>query len=252
MQRSSRPIPFFGDFSIGLLSPLYSLKFLRNNKSLLFIGLAPQVLGAAVFVWLTKLYLLPLINTYVVTEFPTSWQTGILANFVMIIVGFLLLLVFGLIYVPFISALASPVYDFIAAKTYEISTGLKLPRQGLRAIFSGVISEFIKLAVYFSILTVAFFVPLVAPFFLIFSVWYLGWDHLDRTLILMNKTLVQRALFGIRHAPACLMLGIWSYLPLIGGLLGFSFASAGALAVGKLAAMKPSNKETKNETGVFP
>jgi uncharacterized protein involved in cysteine biosynthesis len=135
-----------------------------------------------------------------------------------------------------VSAISSPIYDFIAAKTFEKSTGEKLPNQGFRQMISSIITEVVKLSGYFGLLALSFFVPVLAPFFFLFSIWYLGWDHLDRTLLLMNKSFFERVGFGIKHVLACLSLGAWSYIPLLGGLFGFTFASAGAIAVARLTA----------------
>ena len=239
-QLSSTPpiVPFLGDLGVGLLSPVHSLRFFRNNKSLLFIGLAPQCIGLAAFVWVSTTHLVPYVNNFITSELPASWQTGALLNLVSLLVFMLLLLAYGLICVPVVGALSSPIYDHIAAKTYEITTGQKLPKQGLGEMLSSIATEIVKLSVYFGLLGLSFIIPALAPFFFFFSIWYLGWDHLDRTLLLMNKTLGQRVAFGFKHVLACLSLGAWSFIPLLGGLFAFTFASAGALAVGRLTARK--------------
>jgi uncharacterized protein involved in cysteine biosynthesis len=237
-------LPLIGDVSAGLYSPIQSLRFLLNNKFVMSIGLAPQVLGLVAYIWLAVHYLLPYVDRVVMDAVPASWNVGILGVIAQSFVTLLLIALYAVAFLPLVGALASPLYDIVAARAFEQRTGRQLPHQGLKAMMHSMGSEIVKLFVYYLLLAATLLIPALSPFFLVFSIWYLGWDLMDRTLTLMNLSLGQRATFGLRHALACLGLGIWAYIPLVGAALGFAFAAAGALSVARLT---PDSRLTKLE-----
>lgn len=227
-------LPLIGDVSAGLFSPIQSLRFLLNNKFVMFIGLAPQILGLAAYIWISAHHLLPYVDGVVMDAVPASWNAGVLAVIAQSVVILLLIALYAVAFLPLVGAIASPLYDIVAARAFEQSTGRKLPHQGFSETLHSMGSEIVKLFIYYLLLAATLFVPALAPFFLVFSIWYLGWDLMDRTLTLMNLQLRQRVGFGLRYVLACLALGVWAYIPLVGAALGFAFAAAGALSVARL------------------
>lgn len=246
--KTPRQIPLVTGLITGLSAPLQSLRFLINNKFLLFIGLAPQVLGLAAYVWLSIHYLLPYVDETVTQAVPESWSTGVLSLVTQSLMGLLLVVIYAIAFLPLVGAIASPLYDYVAARAFEEKSRCKLPHQGLREAIQGILSELVKLAVYYVLLALTLFVPPLAPFFLGFSIWYLGWDIMDRTLTLMNLPLRRRFGFGVHHVLACLGLGIWAYIPLVGAAFGFAFAAAGGISVSRLSSPALLSRLEASET----
>jgi uncharacterized protein involved in cysteine biosynthesis len=219
---------------VGLVAPLDSLRFLRRNKLLLVLGLTPQVLGLAAFLALGIEWMGPALTTAVLGWFPESWNVAALGFLVTSMTAILLLITYTLIWIPLVGVIASPLYDMIASRSYAAASGMGLPTQSVTQAIGGLVSEGAKLVIYFALLAMAFVVPPLAPFFLAFAVWYLGWDIVDRTLGQSSLTLGQRLRFGIKNPLACMALGLWAYLPLVGALLAFAFAAAGGIVAARL------------------
>ncbi len=234
MNHHKAGLPIVSDVTVGLFAPLQSLRFLLNNKFVLFIGLAPQVLGLVAYVWLSVEFLFPYVDTVIMENLPESWGSGIFSAIAQVIVGLVMTVIYALAFLPLVGAIASPLYDYVAERTFEKISGRKLPKQGLGDLLYSMGSELAKLLVYYVLLALTFFVSPLAPLFLVFSIWYLGWDLMDRTLTLMNLPLNRRVLFGVRRVLACLCLGIWAYIPIVGAAMGFALAAAGALSVARL------------------
>lgn len=240
---------FTKQFRVGFFAPIDSLKLLVKHKGLLFIGLAPHLLGVVAYFWAMHSWLVPLLvekmianGVITATEQGTTTQSVAIAS--IYIIGMLLYALLGL---PLVTVCANPIYDFVASSTFEKTTGQILPPSTLRTTFRSLVSEIIKLCVLFILICIGFIVPISAPIIFLFSIWYLGWDFMDRTLSMLQKSLHARVLFGMRHPIACCMLGLWIYIPFAGSLLAFVMASAGAMAVGKLVQPSLLNK-SENST----
>jgi hypothetical protein len=223
-----------GGFLLGLTSPLYSLRFLLRNKTLLAMGLAPQAAGFAVFLFVAWEFALPLLSGWILGWVPSDWHSATLGGLIATAAFLLLVILYGLVAIPLISVLAGPIYDHLAAKAYESASGQSLGNQIIGHMVRSLVSEVGKLLVYWLILLSALLAPPLAPFSLTFSVWYLGWDIMDRTLAQAPGSLGQRFSFGLRHPLACLGLGVWAYIPFAGAALGFAFAAAGGIAAAHL------------------
>ncbi|MBX9838705.1 MAG: hypothetical protein K2X69_10400, partial [Silvanigrellaceae bacterium] len=115
----------------------------------------------------------------------------------------------------------------------EKTSGNKTPNQSFMDFIDSIISEVTKAVVILCLFILSFFVQIFAPIVLIIGIWYLGWNNIDRTLLLMNIPLRKRVLFGIRNWGLCIGLGIWCYIPIIGTLMAFSMAAAGAIVYAK-------------------
>lgn len=223
-------------FRIGFLAPIDSLKFLLKYKVLLFIGLAPHFVGIGIYFWALRVHVLPLIFEKMaesgLIQAATQGSTPqSIASISIYIIG---LLLYALVGLPLVTLCANPIYDYLAGATFEKVTNQTLPKSTMRSTYKSLISELVKLCLLFTLIFIGFIVPISAPIVFLLSIWYLGWDFIDRTLALMQKPLRSRILFGIRYPIACCMLGIWVYVPFVGSLLAFVMASAGAIAVGQL------------------
>lgn len=231
----------------GLFAPAHSLRFLLDNKLLLFIGLAPQVLGLVCFVWLAAATVIPAAETAILSLLPLSWDGGVVSGVVAIGVILILVIAYAVIWVPLMSTLASPLYDFIAGQTYQKVSGRALAPQKWRDMIRGIVSEATKLFVYILFIIMGLLLPPLSPLIIMFTIWYLGWDLMDRTLLLTGRSFRERIAFGLRHIVPCLTLGLWVYFPLVGALLGFAFACAGAISVAQLEKFRESESTKGRE-----
>lgn len=227
---------FTKQFRVGFFAPIDSLKFLVKHKGLLFIGLAPHLAGVVGYFWALRTWVVPLLvdkmsANGVITATTQGTMTQSVAVVSIYIIGMLLYALLGL---PLVTVCANPIYDVVAGSTFEKTTGQSLPPSTLRTTLRSLLSEVIKLCILFILICIGFIVPISAPIIFLISIWYLGWDFMDRTLSMLQKTLRSRVLFGVRHPIACCMLGLWIYIPFAGSLLAFVMASAGAMAVGQL------------------
>lgn len=231
---------FVRQFRIGFFAPIDSLKFLFKNKTLLFIGLAPHVVGMVAYFWALKDAIIPrimqrLIEAGLIGPVENSITTYNLALYSAYIIG---LLLYALIGLPLVTLCANPVFDFVAGATFERTTQTKLPPSSIKLTFQSLFSELVKLIILYSLILSSFWVFYGAPLIFLVSIWYLGWDFMDRTLTLKQLPLHKRFFYGIKHAIACCMLGLWIYIPFAGSLLAFVMASAGAIAVSQLSPQK--------------
>lgn len=244
--------PFFvtHELSAGFLAPLDSLRFFRRHKLLLVSALAPHLLLAVGLLWAAFLFGLPLANQHLAQLFPEiAGGTGMSAYALSILVGLAIgvacILLYTLVGVALLNALFSPLFDVMAAKAYEETSGKPLPKLGWSDFLRSFLSECSKLVIVYTCIVVAFFLPvlipggiivtlIVGPALLLISIWFFGWDAVDRTLALKGLGLRQRLLFGVRHALACAALGLWTYVPFAGTLFSFTLAAAGAMVVAKV------------------
>jgi hypothetical protein len=239
----SRPIFLVHQMQSGFLAPLECLKFFRGHKLLLVSALAPHLAFLAGLVYASVVYGVPYVQS-----FGQSALEGLPPLLVESVLGLALILLSLLLYtllgVSLLNALLSPLFDVIAAKAYEETAGRPLPELGFSDFFRSFLSECSKSLIVITCLTVGFFLPmvtggllltfLIAPALLFVSIWFFGWDNIDRTLSLMGWSLKARLLFGVRHALACFSLGLWVYVPFAGTLLSFTLAAAGAIVVAKV------------------
>ena len=246
----SRPFFITHELRAGFLAPLDSLRFFRRHKFLLVSALAPHILLAVGLLWTAFAFGLPSANEQLIRLFPEiAGGDGVSAYALSILVGVAIvvacILLYTLVGVALLNALFSPLFDVMAAKAYVETSGKELPKLGWSDFFRSFLSECSKMILVYTCLVVAFFLPVlvpggilvtlvVGPAFLLVSIWFFGWDAVDRTLALKGLGLRQRLFFGIRHGLACSALGLWTYVPFAGTLFSFTLAAAGAMVVAKV------------------
>lgn len=213
---------------------------------MLVSALAPHAVALAALAWASVTYGVPWARELARTplealEAPPALVEGFLGTALVLAC----ILLFNLVGVPLLNALLSPLFDVIAAKAYRFEAGRPLPTLGFSDFFRSFLSECSKMVVVFTCLAVGIFLPMalpggflvsavVAPAFLLVSIWFFGWDNADRTLSLMGLGLRARLLFGLKHMLACFALGLWTYVPFAGTLLSFTLAAAGAIVVARV------------------
>lgn len=225
------------ELAIGFFAPIDSLKFLGRHKFLLLLGLVPHLVGFVAYIWALYVHVVPFVSDKFASY--AAFFSNSVAHFLLAASTYVAgLVLYTLVGLPLVSTLASPLFDIIAARTYEETAALKLPTLGFTDMVRSFLSECSKLTIIFSILAICFFIPLLGPVAFVVSLWFFGWDHMDRTLSLMGLNLRQRIAFGLRHSLTCLSLGLWSYVPFAGTLLSFVMSAAGAYAVARAQTSK--------------
>lgn len=223
---------------IGFQSPIYSVRFFLRNKDMLLLGIAPHIVNLIIYFWVVRniviaKWLKPLFHSLAQRwdgSFIAPIFNPVLIEVVVWVIGILLYGIFG---TAFVNAIASPLYDIIAQNAYEKVSGRKIPKQTLMDFIDSIISEVTKGIVIICIFIISFFVQIFAPLVFLAGIWYLGWNNIDRTLLLMNIPLRKRLLFGLRNWGLCIGLGFWCYIPIVGALLAFTMAAAGAIVIAK-------------------
>lgn len=155
------------------------------------------------------------------------------SHFISIFIWTIAILLYGILGITFVNAIASPIYDVITQAAFEETAQKKLPKQTFMDFIDSMISEFTKAVIIFSLFIISFFIQIIAPLLFLLGLWYLGWNTIDRTLLLMNMPLKERIGFGLRNFALCIGLGIWNYIPVFSILIAFALAPAGAIAVAK-------------------
>ena len=228
----------FKQIFIGFKSPIHSVRFFVQNKGMMLIGIGPHIINFILYLWVVRhiviaKWVLPLFHSLAL-----KWEGSFIAplfnpTFIEIIIWVIGILFYGIFGTAFVNAVASPLYDIIAQKAYEATSGKQAPKQTFMDFIDSIISEVTKAVIIICVFIVSFFVHIFAPFIIILGIWYLGWINIDRTLLLMNLRLKQRILYGIKNWGLCIGLGVWSYIPIFGTLFAFSMAAAGAIVVAK-------------------
>ncbi len=227
-------ISAFKQLFLGFKSPIYSVKFFKHNKGMLLLGIAPHTINLIIYFWVVRNIILAKWITPLFHSLSEKWQGSFFSplfntTFIETFVWILGILLYGIFGTAFVNAVASPIYDIIAQTAYEKVSNKKTPKQSLMDFIDSILSEITKAIIIFSLFILSFFIQFFAPLVFIFSIWYLGWNNIDRTLLLMNIPLKKRFLFGIKHWGLCIGLGLWCYIPIIGTLMAFSFAASGAI-----------------------
>jgi hypothetical protein len=238
------------EMQAGFMAPIDSLRFFARHKLLLVSALAPHLALLVAALWASFAFGLPYASEQVVKMLPaTGLLSGVSPTIVLAFVGIAIfiacILLYTLIGVAILNVLLSPLFDMIAAKAYVETSGRALPKLGWSDFVRSFLSESSKMILVYTAFIVAFFLPMllpggilfsivIAPGFLVVSIWFFGWDAMDRTLALQGRGLRQRLLFGLRHFVGCMSLGVWMYVPFAGTLLSFSLSAAGALVVAKV------------------
>ena len=221
---------------MALLSPIIALKFLLKNKYLLFLSFGPHVIFFAIYILLLKLFFIDsyfkvFYDNYVgahINFFTKYIFTYLVAQS---LIWVLLLVLYSVIGFFFVNAVASPLYDIVAQKTYEQVSKEKLRDQNFKEILNSLLSELIKFIIIVALFIASFFLQVLAPVSFLFYIWYLGWSQMDRTLALMNWKLRERFYYGLRNFLSCFSLGVWLVIPFLGMVFAGSIASAAAYCV---------------------
>ena len=227
------------NFFIGLSSPFYSARFLFQKKSLFILGVLPHILNFFLYFWIVKTVIIarwlhPFLTTLSFKEQSSFFAYFLNPTFFESLIWLVAFLLYSILGTSFVNAVASPVYDYIAEKTYEHFTNKKLPKQTFEIFLLSTISEFTKAMIVFCVLIISLFVHIFLPILFLFSFWYLGWNSIDRTLLLLNISLRNRLRFGLKYPSLCIGLGVWCYIPILSTLFSFSTAAAGAFVLSKV------------------
>ena len=235
----------------GFLAPLNSLRFLRHHKFLLVIGLAPHLAGVAGCFWFLQNHAIAFAQ-----EQLAAWSVhvgqGVFKFALFSFVYVLGTLLYSVLVMPLVNTLASPLFDVIAARAYEQTSGYLLPRSRFSEVVRSFLSECSKCILLLGVFVLAFFIPIIAPLLFLASIWFFGWDHCDRTLSLMGFSLPKRLAFGFKHALACMCLGIWAYVPFAGTLLSFVMSGAGAMVVARVQSARDVQHLTQKSSQTVP
>ncbi|MEY4066310.1 MAG: hypothetical protein RIR26_2518 [Pseudomonadota bacterium] len=227
------PQTLLANARIGFLSPLDSLRFMRRKKSLLVMGLAPYLVAFCLYLAFVGRYVSPLLTGFLIEKDILSHAAEGWFGIVEVLIWFLALMVFALLGPAVVNTLASPLYDLIAAKTYETERKVTLPETRLEQFIRSFIGECSKAALWVMVT----FLLAATPFATILggplAIWFMGWTHVDRTLNLKSMHLKERLIFGLVNAPACMALGLWALVPVVNTVCTFLMASAGAIVVAK-------------------
>jgi hypothetical protein len=217
----------------GFFSPLDSLKFFAKHKGLLFIGVAPQILGIAAYCYFLNESAVIKAQEFLVRMglLEAGVTDGLAFGSFQIAFYVLAILLYALLGLPIVSTIASPLYDLIAQRAYTYTSGIILPKDSLAQMLRSFVSEIIKLVIIYAAIFLSWINPVFVPIGMLFSLWFLGWDQFDRTLALLHYPLRRRFAFGFKHGLSCISLGLWFYIPFAGSLMAFTFAAAGAIAV---------------------
>lgn len=221
------------DAKIGLLSPLDCLRFMRSKKSVLVMGLAPYLVAIILYGVLINRVVSPMLLGFLIEKqiIPVGWGANLL---VYLVIWIFALTIFSLLGPSVINTLASPVFDRVAARTYEHFSGKKLPPESFELMIRSFLGECSKLALWLMVTVFLASIPFAAFIGGPLALWFLGWTQVDRTLNMQSQHLKQRLLFGVAHAPACVCLGLWGLIPGLNTLFTFLMASAGAVVVAKV------------------
>lgn len=235
-KESDMPKSSLQQITIGIKSPIYSVKFFLHNKVILLLGIIPHVINLIIYIWIVRHIVIAKWIKPLFHSLSHKWDGTFIAPifnsvFIEIVVWIIGILMYGIFGTAFVNAVASPVYDIIAQKAFEKTSGRAIPKQSFMDYIDSIVSEITKAIVIFCLFIISFFVQIFAPLALFIGIWYLGWNNIDRTLLLLNIPLKKRFLFGVRNWGLCIGLGIWSYIPVIGVLFAFSSAAAGAIIV---------------------
>lgn len=234
MDHSTRgPQAILANAMIGLLSPLDSLRFMRSKKSLLVMGLAPYLVAITLYGVLIGRYALPMLVVFLTEKNILPLEFAFAQTLLSALIWLLSLMIFALLGPAIINTLASPLYDHIAAQTYESVSQREMPKQGFEQLFRSFIGECSKLALWVTFTIILAATPFAAFLGGPIALWFMGWTQVDRTLNLKSMGLKERLIFGLHNAPACVGLGIWGLIPGLSALFIFMMASAGAVVVAK-------------------
>lgn len=225
-------------FFASLGSPVEAIRFLSRRPFWLFMGILPHVLNIILYVWFVAKIVIdkwmhPLL-TFLGIKWESSFVSGLAQSTLLeIVVWFVAVILYGAIGVAFVNVVASPIYDILAQKAFESTSGRKISSQSFMDFVDSIISEVTKGLIILSVVIISLFLSFLAPVFFVASIWYLGWNHIDRTLLLLKLPFRQRIFFGLKNAPLCFGLGVWSYIPFLNALLSFTLAISGAILVAK-------------------
>lgn len=225
-------------FFVSLASPVEAIQFLRKRPFLLLLGILPHVLNIILYVWFVAKIVIAKWLHPLLTFLGVKWESSFVSElaqstFLEAAVWFVAVVLYGALGTAFVNAVASPIYDILAQKAFETTAGRKMSSQTFMDFIDSIVSEVTKGFIILSVMIISLFLSFLAPFFLLASIWYLGWNHIDRTLLLLRIPFRQRLVFGLKNAPLCFGLGAWSYIPLLNALLAFTLAVSGAILVAK-------------------
>jgi hypothetical protein len=240
---------------IGVLSPLHSLNFFLKNKIYLVIGVAPHVIALVAYCWFLMSLAVPHAQALLMYQVDKVFrayeflnQAPFLQNTISFIVGLatwlLGFLFYALLGTSLVNLISSPLHDIFAKKCYQTVTPLNDSKFSLADFIRSLVSEFFKFLILLLFLIFFVLLPIfipggiflsvfVSPAILICTAWYNGWDFADRTLAILNLPFSKRVLFAFKAPGLCIGLGVWTLVPFVSNLMGFSLSGAGGIAIAK-------------------
>lgn len=240
LEKTNQSYPM-NEIAIGLKAPIDAFAFLWNRKSLFCAAIFGHVIILVLYFWSFRHWGIPRAEMLFSEYFPflasPSTYALLLANVLLASVYVFAALVYALVGVPVANLLLSPLFDLIASSAYESVSGNILPKVNLSVMAKSLLVELVKVGFIVAIVVgalISTFLLFLSPFFVLFGIWFYGWQEVDRTLGLCNLNWKQRIGFGLKHWLACTCFGIWYYVPLVGTIFAFVMCAGGAIVAARL------------------
>jgi hypothetical protein len=225
----------------ALLAPLHAFRFLWQNKLLLWGSIAAHALAFCLYLFAISQWGIPFLQSHLSPHLAT-WTANttaltVFSTLFLVSIYLLAIILYSIIGISIANTLLSPLFDVIAARSYEHVSGMTIPNLGFSSFAKSFLFEIMKIALVGTILlgtilsTVLLF---LSPLVFVFSVWFFGWQEIDRTLGLLGLNWRKRIWFGLRHFPACLAFGIWFYVPFLSTVCAFAMTSAAAIVAARV------------------
>jgi hypothetical protein len=229
----------------ALLAPLQAFRFLWKNKLLFWAAIFTHAAAFALYIFAISRWGVPVLEAYF-TPYLTHWTTNTTATSVFSGLFLASIYIFAIIFysiagISIANTLMSPLFDVIAARSYEHVSGMTIPKLGLSTFAKSLFVEVLKIALIAAIFigtALSTLLVFLSPLVFVFSVWFYGWQEIDRTLGLLGLSWRKRIWFGVRHFPACVAFGIWFYIPFLSTLCAFVMTSAAAVVAARIQTEK--------------
>jgi hypothetical protein len=230
---------FFSEIQLGLMAPFYAIKFFKHHKMLLALVIVIYLAGFTAFMWAISRFFIPWGTGEIGNLFSlgTTFVESVGAKVFAVSIYIFATLIYGLVGFPVLNLVASPVFDIIAIKSFEHTSGFVIGNTGFGDFFKSFVMEILKLLFLALLLTASFvsiYVAIAAPIVFLFSLWFYGWQEVDRVLGMMRFGARERVWFGVKHAAGCACLGLWFYVPFFGTIFASIMPAAAGILVAKM------------------
>ncbi len=229
----------------ALLAPLHAFSFLWRNKTLFWGALFSHITAFALYIFAIAKWVIPFSQELLAPKIAgltsDAMAISVFSTFFSLSVYVLAIILYSIIGISIANTILSPLFDIIAARSYEHITGMKLPNIRFSVFAKSFFVEVVKVAFMLALVVATVLsklLILLSPLVFLFSIWFLGWQEIDRTLGLQGLSWRKRLWFGVRHFPACLAFGIWFYVPFLSTLCAFVMTSAAAIVAARVQSEK--------------